>query len=56
MRAVPWPEPDPVVAAAIRVKYAGRRVPLAVEVRDRLGSGWLMRCSRRRSVRVARES
>lgn len=40
MRAVPWPEPDPVVAAAIRAKYAGRRVPLAVAVRDRLGQ-WL---------------
>ena len=33
-----WSEPDPVVTAAIRVKYAGRRVPLAV--RDRLGQ-WL---------------
>lgn len=40
MRAVPWPEPDPVVAAVIRAKYAGRRVPLAVAVRDRLGQ-WL---------------
>jgi transposase len=40
MRAVPWPDPDPVVAAAIRVKYAGRRVPLAVAVRDRLGQ-WM---------------
>jgi transposase len=40
MRAVPWPEPDPVVAAAIRAKYAGRRVPLAVAVRDRLGQ-WM---------------
>src|SRR2546430_10114309 len=37
MRAVPWPDPDPVVAAAIRAKYAGRGVPLAVAVRDRLG-------------------
>ena len=36
MRAVPWPEPDPVVAAAIRAKYAGRRVPLAVAVLDAL--------------------
>ena len=40
MRAVPWPEPDPVVAAVIRAKYAGRRVPLAVAVRDRLGQ-WM---------------
>ena len=40
MRAVPWPEPDPVVATAIRAKYAGRRVPLAVAVRDRLGQ-WM---------------
>ena len=40
MRAVPWPEPDPVVAAAIRAKYAGRRPPLAVAVRDRLGQ-WM---------------
>jgi transposase len=38
MRAEPWPEP--VVAAAIRAKYDGRRVPLAVAVRDRLGQ-WL---------------
>jgi transposase len=40
MRAMPWPEPDPVVAAAIRAKYDGRRVPLAVAVRDRLGQ-WM---------------
>ena len=40
MRAVPWPDPDPVVAAAIRAKYDGRRLPLAVAVRDRLGQ-WL---------------
>ncbi|PBC92421.1 transposase [Streptomyces sp. Ag82_O1-15] len=34
----PWPEPDPQVAAAIRAIYRGRReVPLAVQVRDRLG-------------------
>ena len=39
MRAVPLPEPDPVVAAAIRAKYAGRSAPLAVAMRDRLGSG-----------------
>ena len=40
MRAVPWPEPDPVVAAAIRAKYARRKAPLAVMVRDRLGA-WM---------------
>jgi transposase len=41
MRAVPWPDPDPVVAAAIRGKYKGRRQPpLAVTVRDRLGQ-WM---------------
>jgi transposase len=40
MRAVPWPDPDPVVAAAIRAKYRGRRAPLAVAVRDRLGQ-WM---------------
>jgi transposase len=40
MRAVPWPDPDPVVAAAIRAKYAGRRAPLAVAMRDRLGQ-WM---------------
>ncbi|HEV3290010.1 MAG TPA: transposase, partial [Streptosporangiaceae bacterium] len=40
MRAVPWPDPDPVVAAAIRAKYDGRRLPLAVAVRDRLGQ-WM---------------
>jgi transposase len=40
MRAVPWPEPDPVVAAAIRAKYGRRRAPLAVTMRDRLGQ-WL---------------
>jgi transposase len=40
MRAVPLPEPDPVVAAAIRRKYAGRKAPLAVTMRDRLGE-WM---------------
>jgi transposase len=40
MRAVPLPEPDPVVAAAIVKKYAGRRAPLAVTMRDRLGE-WM---------------
>jgi len=38
---VPWPEPDPQVAAAIAAKYTGKRPrPLAVQVRDRLGR-WL---------------
>jgi transposase len=40
MRAVPLPDPDPVVAAAVRKKYAGRRAPLAVTMRDRLGE-WM---------------
>jgi transposase len=42
MRAVPLPDPDPVVAAAVRKKYAGKRkkLPLAVSVRDRLGE-WM---------------
>ena len=41
MQPVPWPGPDPVVAAAIAAKYPGRRPrPLAVQVRDRLGE-WL---------------
>jgi transposase len=38
---VPWPEPDPQIAAAIAAKYTGKRPrPLAVQVRDRLGR-WL---------------
>jgi transposase len=40
MRAVPLPEPDPVVAAAIARKYARRKAPLAVTMRDRLGE-WM---------------
>jgi transposase len=43
MKPVPWPEPDSVVAAAVRSMYYGSRktgVPLAVAVRDRLGE-WL---------------
>jgi IS5 family transposase len=41
MRAVPLPEPDPVVAAAVRRKYAGKKKPpLAVTMRDRLGE-WM---------------
>ncbi|MEV5414542.1 transposase [Thermopolyspora sp. NPDC052614] len=38
MRPRPWPEPDPVIAAAIRSMYRGKRQPpLAVRVRDELG-------------------
>ena len=41
MQPVPWPEPDPQIAAAIGAKYRGKRPrPLAVQVRDRLGE-WL---------------
>jgi transposase len=41
MRAVPLPDPDPAVAAAVGKKYAGKkRAPLAVTVRDRLGE-WM---------------
>jgi IS5 family transposase len=41
MRAVPLAEPDPVVAAAIGRKYAGKKkAPLAVTMRDRLGE-WM---------------
>ncbi|MGH3191481.1 MAG: transposase [Streptosporangiaceae bacterium] len=42
MQPVPWPEPDPQIAAAIEAMYGGRKTerPLAVEVRDRLGQ-WL---------------
>jgi transposase len=36
-----WPEPDPRIAAAIAVKYTGKRPrPLAVQIRDRLGE-WM---------------
>jgi len=36
-----WPQPDPLVAAAIAAKYRGKRPrPLAVLIRDRLGE-WL---------------
>ncbi|MFC9080619.1 transposase [Streptomyces sp. NPDC057062] len=37
MEPQPWPEPDPVVARAVRAKNYGRQVPLPVAVRDRLG-------------------
>jgi transposase len=42
MKPVPWPDPDPVVAAAIRGMYGSRKTepPLAVTVQDRLGE-WL---------------
>jgi hypothetical protein len=38
MRPMPWPEPAPELAAAIRAIYRGKRqVPLPVRVRDELG-------------------
>jgi transposase len=41
MQPAAWPEPDPLIAAAIAAKYRGRRPrPLAVLIRDRLGQ-WL---------------
>jgi transposase len=42
IQPVPWPEPDPQVAAAIKAMYGSRKRerPLAVEIRDRLGQ-WL---------------
>jgi transposase len=42
MQPVPWPEPDPQVAVAIRAMYGSRKAgpPLAVAVRNRLGE-WL---------------
>jgi transposase len=41
VQPVPWPEPDPQIAAAIAAKYSGKRPrPLAVLIRDRLGQ-WL---------------
>jgi hypothetical protein len=42
MQPVPWPEPDPQIAAAVKVMYGSRKAgrPLAVEIRDRLGQ-WL---------------
>ena len=42
MQPAPWPDPDPVVAAAIGAMYGSRKTepPLAVTVRDRLGE-WL---------------
>ena len=42
MQPVPWPEPDPQIAAAIKAMYGSRKTerPLAVEIRERLGQ-WL---------------
>src|SRR5262249_41040979 len=40
MRAVPWPDPDRVIAAAIEARCRGRRAPLAVAMRDRVGE-WM---------------
>ena len=41
MQPAAWPEPDPLVAAAIAAKYRGKRPrPLAVQIRDQLGQ-WL---------------
>ncbi|HET6482769.1 MAG TPA: transposase [Actinoplanes sp.] len=41
MQPIDWPEPDPLIAAAIAAKYRGARPrPLAVLIRDRLGQ-WL---------------
>ncbi len=41
MQPAAWPEPDPLIAAAIAATYTGKRPrPLAVQIRDRLGQ-WL---------------
>jgi hypothetical protein len=40
MRSVPLPDPDPVVAGAVRVMFAGKKPPLAVSARDHLGA-WM---------------
>jgi transposase len=37
MQPVPWPEPDPQVAVAIRAIYRRKDLPLAVQIRDMLG-------------------
>src|SRR5258708_758560 len=37
MEPMAWPEPDPVVARAVRAKNYGRQVPVPVAVRDRFG-------------------
>jgi transposase len=33
----PWPEPAKEIVSAVRAKYARRRAPLAVQIRDQLG-------------------
>jgi transposase len=42
MQPAAWPEPDPLIAAAIKAMYGSRKTerPLAVAIRDRLGQ-WL---------------
>jgi len=42
MQPVAWPEPDPLIVAAIKAMYGSRKTerPLAVVIRDRLGQ-WL---------------
>jgi transposase len=42
MQPVAWPEPDPLIAAAVKAMYGSRKTerPLAVAIRDRLGQ-WL---------------
>ena len=41
VQPVSWPEPDPLITAAIAAKYTGKRPrPLAVQIRDRLGE-WM---------------
>jgi transposase len=42
MQPVPWPDPDPQVAAAVAAMYGARKTerPLAVMIRGRLGE-WL---------------
>jgi len=37
MQPMPWPEPAPEIAAAVRASYRRREPPLPVVVRDRLG-------------------
>ncbi len=37
MRPQPWLQPGEEIAAAVRARYPGRKVPLAVAIRDQLG-------------------
>jgi hypothetical protein len=37
MQPQPWPQPAQEIVVAVRVMYARRRAPLAVQVRDQLG-------------------